>query len=353
MNRPLILVRFEPKPGMRDQVETVLAPMVPATRAEEGNLRYDLYGSTDAAGTALFWLIEQYTSDEAAAAHRETAHCYKDYRPRILPLLVQPPQACSCCNPSTSKPDEIPPPERLPPESPVKPPPGVSPADFAQAIRQWQGVVGADWVFTSSEDLDTYRDSYSPLYGEAAERVASAVVAPNSVEEVQKVLRIAHAARIPLYPISTGKNLTYGGSAPAYSGSVVLDLKRMNRILEVNERNAFALVEPGVSYFDLYRHIRERGLKLWIDCPDPGWGSPIGNSLDHGAGYTNAPFRDHFESRCGMEVVLADGELLRTGMGALPDSKTWQQFLATVWGRWSMDYSRNPILGWSPKWAFG
>ena len=91
MNRPLILVRFEPKPGMSGQVETVLGPMVPATRAEEGNLRYDLYASTDASGTALFWLIEQYASDEAAAAHRETAH-YKDYRPKILPLLVQPPQ---------------------------------------------------------------------------------------------------------------------------------------------------------------------------------------------------------------------------------------------------------------------
>ncbi len=43
------------------------------------------------------------------------------------------------------------------------------------------------------------------------------------------------------------------------------DLKRMNRILEVNERNAYALVEPGVTYFDLYRDIQERGLKLWID----------------------------------------------------------------------------------------
>ena len=60
----------------------------------------------------------------------------------------------------------------------------------------------------------------------------------------------------------------------------------MNRILEVNERNASALVEPGVSYFDLYRYIQERKLKLWIDCPDPGWGSVIGNALDHGGGYT-------------------------------------------------------------------
>jgi quinol monooxygenase YgiN len=91
VNRPLILVRFEPKPGMTGEVETVLGPMVPSTRAEPGNLRYDLYGSTDAAGTALFWLVEQYASDEAAAAHRETAH-YKDYRPKILPLLVHPPQ---------------------------------------------------------------------------------------------------------------------------------------------------------------------------------------------------------------------------------------------------------------------
>jgi FAD/FMN-containing dehydrogenase len=119
-----------------------------------------------------------------------------------------------------------------------------------------------------------------------------------------------------------------------YSGSVILDLKRMNRILEVNEKNACALVEPGVSYFDLYRHIRENQLKLWIDCPDPGWGSPLGNALDHGAGYTAIPYRDHFAAHCGMEVVLADGTLVRTGMGALPGAQTWQQF----------QYGMGPII---------
>ncbi len=56
---------------------------------------------------------------------------------------------------------------------------------------------------------------------------------------------------------------------PVLSGSVVLDLKRMNRILEIDERNAYALVEPGVTYFDLYRAIQDKGLNLWIDCPDP------------------------------------------------------------------------------------
>jgi 4-cresol dehydrogenase (hydroxylating) len=151
-------------------------------------------------------------------------------------------------------------------------------------------------------------------------------VAPNSVEQVQAVVRAANRHRIPIYPISTGRNLGYGGSAPNYSGSVVLDLKRMNRVLEVNERSAYALVEPGVSYFDLYRHIQEKGYRLWVDVPDPGWGGVMGNALDRGGGYTTHQFRNHFDAHCGMEIVLADGEIVRTGMGAMPGSKTWQQY---------------------------
>lgn len=204
-------------------------------------------------------------------------------------------------------------------------PPGISRKDFAAALDEFRAAVGNDWVFTSDEDVAMYRDAYSPYWGEKEERVASAAVAPSTVEEVQAVVRTANARRIPIYPISTGRNLAYGGSAPIYSGSVVLDLKRMNRVLEVNEKNAYALVEPGVSYFDLYNYITERNLEVWIDPPDPGWGSVIGNALDGGGGWTAYPFRDHFGAHCGMEVVLGDGEIVRTGMGAAPNSKTWQQ----------------------------
>jgi 4-cresol dehydrogenase (hydroxylating) len=207
----------------------------------------------------------------------------------------------------------------------MRTPPGVSDADFAEALKQFAGAVGAQWVFTSDEDVATYKDAYSPLWGEPDEKVASAAVAPDSVEQVQKVVAIANRFSIPLYTVSTGRNLAYGGSAPVHSGSVVLDLKRMNRVLEVSEEHACALVEPGVSYFDLYRHIREKSLKLWIDVPDPGWGSLIGNALDHGAGRTALPYRDHFDAHCGMEVVLASGQVVRTGMGAIPGSKLWQQ----------------------------
>jgi 4-cresol dehydrogenase (hydroxylating) len=205
-------------------------------------------------------------------------------------------------------------------------PPGVGAQDYAAAMNEFLAIVGNDWVFSSDADIALYKDAYSPFWGEPEEKVASAAVAPNSVEQVQQIVRTANKYKVPLYPISTGKNLGYGGSAPVLSGSVVLDLKRMNRILEIDERAATCLVEPGVSYFDLYRHIQEKGYRLWVDTPDPGWGSVIGNAVDRGGGYTMALFRNHFDAHCGMEIVLPNGELMRTGMGAMPGAKTWQQY---------------------------
>lgn len=203
-------------------------------------------------------------------------------------------------------------------------PPGVTKGAFEAALRGFADAVGAGNVITDEAGLAVYRDPYT-VYGPDA-NLASAAVLPGSTEEVQAVVRVAAATGVPVSVVSTGKNLGYGGSAPNLSGSLVLDLKRMNRILDVNPRDHSALVEPGVSYFDLYRHIQEKGYKLWIDVPDPGWGSPIGNSLDHGGGYLQPMYRNHFDSHCGMEVVLPNGEVLRTGMGALPDSQTWQQY---------------------------
>src|SRR5580693_5380124 len=125
-------------------------------------------------------------------------------------------------------------------------PPGVSAADFVGVLKEFEAAVGKEWVFSSPEDVDLYRDAYSIYWGEPEERRASAAVAPASVEQVQAIVRIANKHRVPIYAISTGKNLTYGGSAPNYTGSVVLDLKRMNKVLEVDDKRNFALVEPGV-----------------------------------------------------------------------------------------------------------
>ncbi len=166
-------------------------------------------------------------------------------------------------------------------------PPGVSAATFAAAIKEFEAAVGKEWVFTSDEDLASYRDHFSYIKNQPNELDAVSGSRPGlHGAGAGDRARAANKYKIPLYAISTGKNFAYGGPSPNVRGSVTVDLKRMNRVLEVNDKRYYAVVEPGVSYIDLYRHIQDHGLKVWVDTPDPGWGSPIGNALDHGIGYT-------------------------------------------------------------------
>ncbi len=189
----------------------------------------------------------------------------------------------------------------------------VSPQVVDKAFREFATIVGAQWASADQADRETYHDPYNP--GDPFEFVSGGFVAPASVAEVQAVVKAANRHGVPLWPVSTGKNLAYGGAAPLVPGTVVLDLKRMNRIIEANAELAYVVVEPGVSFFDLFRYLRENGIKLWMSVPGPGWGSIVGNGLDRGVGY--GYFSDHFASSAGLEVVLPNGELLRTGMGAM------------------------------------
>ena len=202
-------------------------------------------------------------------------------------------------------------------------PPNVSEAQFERALAAWGAIVGVtNMVSSSAEELAAYRDPFAP--GQAAAFAASAALQPASVDEIRAILRVATQYRIPLWTVSTGRNFAYGGAAPRLPGSVVLDLQRMNRIIEVSETLAYALVEPGVSYFDLHAYLRSNGHRLWVDPPAAGWGSVIGNTLERGFGYT--PYGDHAAHQCGMEVVLANGEVVRTGMGAIDIGTSWQTY---------------------------
>ena len=201
-------------------------------------------------------------------------------------------------------------------------PNGVSDAAFTQALTALRSAVGSQWVLDSAEDRQSYIDPYA--LGDGTDHDTSAIVAPATVEEVQAVVRIANQFRVPLWPVGRGKNLGYGAASPAQKGDVILDLSRMNRILDVNVNQASCLLEPGVGYFDLFRHLKEKKLPLWMSVPGNSWGSVVGNALDRGIGYT--PFGDHCEQICGMEVVLPDGSLVRTGMGAMEGSASWQSY---------------------------
>ncbi|KAF2276817.1 FAD-linked oxidase-like protein [Westerdykella ornata] len=212
-------------------------------------------------------------------------------------------------------------------------PQGISKKAFLSAIEELKSAIGNENVQLNEKEVKNgwYMEhpnthDMMPLL-DAEEFIASAVVYPGSVAEVQLIVRWANQHLIPLFPISIGRNLGYGGAAPRVRGSVTMDLgRRMNKILDINAENYTCLVEPGVTYYALHEELVRRGLqdKMWIDCPDLGGGSVIGNALDRGVGYT--PYGDHWGMHSGLEVVLPTGELVRTGMGALEGANTWQCF---------------------------
>ncbi len=201
-------------------------------------------------------------------------------------------------------------------------PPGVTLGQFDRALAAFRTVVGDEWVLDTDQDRTTYMDAYA--LGDGHSHVASAAVAPANVEEVQALVRLANEHGIPLWPVGRGKNLGYGHASPRVSGTVVMDLGRMNKIIDVDEKFAHALIEPGVGFFDLYNHLKDNNIPLWMSVPGNAWGSVIGNALERGIGYT--PFGDHTDTLCGMEVVLPQGELIRTGMGAMAGNKAWQHY---------------------------
>jgi 4-cresol dehydrogenase (hydroxylating) flavoprotein subunit len=201
-------------------------------------------------------------------------------------------------------------------------PAGVSNVVLERALAELKRVLGAQHVL-KGEDLKPYEKLMIPAAQEAYE--PSAAVLASSVAEVQAVLAVCNKYRIPIWPISTGRNFGYGSAAPAGAGQIILDLKRMDRILEVDPVLCTALVEPGVTYQQLHDYLKERKIELWLDFPGDGpLAGPVGNTLERGTGRT--PYADHLASACGMEVVLADGRVLRTGMGSLPSGGSWQAF---------------------------
>lgn len=183
-------------------------------------------------------------------------------------------------------------------------------------ISAFRQIVGDSHTLTDPSSLRRYRARTIP-----DQRQIPAVVRPSSVEEIQQLVRVAAAHQVSLYPISTGNNWGYGSAQPTRDDTVVLDLGRMNRILEVNTELAYAVVEPGVTQQQLYAYLQERRIPL---CLNPTGAGPtcsiLGNTLERGFGI--GPNGDHFLAQCGMEVVLGTGDILQTGFGHFPAART-------------------------------
>jgi hypothetical protein len=197
-------------------------------------------------------------------------------------------------------------------------PDGVSQNDFNTALLDFAAIVGPEQVFVG-DALAHYVDPYELHENDATKRkMPGAAVCPASMEELSRILKVANAKGLPMWTFSRGKNLGYGGPAPRLNGSVALDLHRMTRILEVNDEHAYAVVEPGVTFHDLYNYCVKHDKKLWPSTPSLGWGSVIGNTLDRGVGF--GVYGNHHGSIAGAEVMLADGDIVRTGQWGIENS---------------------------------
>ncbi|MBU0678156.1 MAG: FAD-binding oxidoreductase [Verrucomicrobia bacterium] len=184
-------------------------------------------------------------------------------------------------------------------------------ADWAKAISRWAEAIGAEKVLHEPVDLGVYGMNVT-----ASSREIPAVLKPASSAEVREIVAIANDCMTPIHPISRGKNWGLGSRLPPQSGTAIVDLSGMNRIIDVNVEQAYAVIEPGVSQGELYDYLVENDLPLLLNVIGSGRDSSlIGNALERGIGY----FAWRASALSGLEVVTGSGRILRTGYGHISD----------------------------------
>jgi len=176
--------------------------------------------------------------------------------------------------------------------------------------RTLSSVVGQDRVLVDPKALT----AYSKGGGLAAPGSPLLAVQPETDGQVQELVRLANRLRIPLTPWSSGKN-NQGSSLPS-PGGIVLDLSRMTAILEIDEDNRNARIEPGVTFARLQEEAKGRGLRVLTPVELPAAASVLTTYLELNPLYSWPKYG--FETLLNMEMILGNGERLRTGNAASP-----------------------------------
>jgi len=174
--------------------------------------------------------------------------------------------------------------------------------------RSLINIVGEDRVSNSQEELFFY--SRDP--GAQHPRKVDYVVIPNTVEEVQKVIILANKEKIPITPLGGG--FTLSALVVPNKGGIVLDMKGMDKIIEVNEKNRYAVVEAGVSQAALKTYLEKNYPHLQHSTPEaPPTVTVVGNALIQGHGHISPRYGVNSDMINGMEVVLPTGEVCKIG----------------------------------------
>ncbi len=175
-----------------------------------------------------------------------------------------------------------------------------------EVLKKFASILGPERVKTSQEDLLTYAyDAYVMEY------IPDAVLFPKSVEEVSQIMKVASAHKVPITPRGAGSGL--GGGSLAKRGGAVLCFTMMNRILEVNTANRYAVVEPGVVISEFQKEVEK--LNLFYP-PDPGSATVAtmgGAVLMNAGGMRGIKYGVTRDYLMGLEIVLPSGAMMKTG----------------------------------------
>lgn len=178
--------------------------------------------------------------------------------------------------------------------------------DFAERLRQ---IVGTAHVRDDRETTTLFsQDIYS-----RADETASIVVTPRSTAELSAVVGAATSAGRSVVARGSGMSYT-GGYLPTEAGAVLVDMARMDRILEINEEDRFVTVEAGATWAAIYAVLKSKGLRTPFWGPLSGLVSTIGGGLSQGNAFFGAGlYGTTADSLVALKVVLADGSVLDTG----------------------------------------
>lgn len=176
----------------------------------------------------------------------------------------------------------------------------------------------------------------------ALSRVIPLVVRPGSEEEVAAIIKVANEQGLALYPISTGRNWGLGSKLPAQDGCVLVDLSRMNRIIEVSDDFAYAIIEPGVTQLQLALYLKDRHPGLTFNFTGSfAHTSIVGNVLERGDG-----FYARVEDMLGVKGILGSGRAFEAG-------GFWEQLGGSVPSHASRYVAGPDLCGLFAQSAFG
>ncbi|TVV76549.1 FAD-binding oxidoreductase [Sphingomonas solaris] len=177
-------------------------------------------------------------------------------------------------------------------------------------------ILGAEGLL---RDEESRRLHSADLFG--AGGLVAAVIRPASIAELSAAA--AEIARAGLVLLPRGGGLTYvQGYVSAEAGAVAVDMRRMNRILDIDAQDMLVTVEAGVTWMQIYEALKPLGLRLPFFGTFSGRGATVGGGLSNGALFLGtARYGTSAEIVLGMQVVLADGSILHTGQTAIGTAK--------------------------------